>query len=109
MRRRPHLIPALVVAVMLLVGLLVGIIPLPPVYFKVLEWLTAVVAVFIAIEAVIWKEYWAGALFFLIAFVFNPIVSPPVLHSVMIVCSILFVLAAIFLEKPAQSEHKTLN
>lgn len=99
----------MVVAVMLLVGLLEGLVHLPPVYFKVVGWVTAVVAVFIGVEAINWKEGWAGALFFLIAFLFNPIVSAPILWSVTFVCAVLFVLAAIFLKKPAQSEQEPLS
>ena len=101
MRRRPHLIPALIVAVMLLVA----VAPLPYVYYQFLRWVTCGVGVFIAFQAYRWKKIWGIWLFGLIAVLFNPIapihLTKAIWQPIDCVSAVLFGTSTVFLREPS--------
>lgn len=105
MRKRPHLIPALIVAAMLLIA----IAPLPYGYYQLLRWVTCGVAVFIAIQAYSWKKIWAIWLFAVIAVLFNPLIpihlTKEIWQPIDIICALAFGVSPLFLREPAKESQ----
>ncbi len=104
MRRRPHLIPALIVA-----GILLGALAdLPYGYYQMLRWVTCGISAYITVKSYQWETAWATWLFAAIAILFNPLIpielSKPIWRPIDIGCAVLFILATIVVKKPEESQ-----
>jgi FtsH-binding integral membrane protein len=103
MKRRPHLIPALIVVIMLIVA----IAPLAYVYYQLLRWVVCGVAVFIAVLAYRWKRIWAICLFGLVAILFNPLapiyLTKQIWQPIDLACAVLFITSIFVLREPKRS------
>ena len=102
MKRRPHLILALVAATMLFVA----IADLQYGYYQILRWVVCGVAVYIAYMAYTWGKVWATWVFGFVAVLFNPIIpvhlTKEIWQPINVICGILFGLSPLFLKEPRQ-------
>jgi hypothetical protein len=100
LKRRPHLIPSVIVAILLAVAAA----PLPYGYYQMLRWVTCGVAAFIAVIAYRWGKFWATGVFGVVAVLFNPIwpiyLTRGIWRPIDLVCAALFI-ASIFILKEA--------
>jgi hypothetical protein len=103
-RKRPHLIPAILAAVMLFGAL--G--QWPDGYYQLLRFVTCCVSVYVAYTAYTWQKMWAVWLFGFIAVLFNPLApihfSRELWQYVDIICAVLFTVIAFILRKPAEKK-----
>ena len=99
---RPHFIPSIVAAAMLFGALAQW----PYGYYQLLRWVVCGVAIFVAVSTYGWKKLWATWLFGFVAILFNPLIpihlSRDVWQPIDVVCSILFVFAAVGLKGPSK-------
>lgn len=98
-RKRPHLIPALLVAVMLIVA----VASLPYGYYQFLRWVTCVTAVYIAVMSYTWNKKWATWVFGAIAILFNPLfpiyLTKEIWRPIDIFAAILFIVGIFIIGK----------
>lgn len=105
LKKRPHLIPALIAALMLFGAL--GRWPYG--YYQLLRLVTCGAAIFVAFMAYNWKKLWATWLFGFIAVLFNPLVKihfhKDTWQVIDIIAAVLFIVSlfAVYLPKDKSS------
>jgi hypothetical protein len=106
LKKRPHLIPAIIAALMLL-GTLAR---WPYGYYQLLRFVVCGVSVYIAFVAYGWKKLWATWLFGFIAVLFNPLIpihlSRELWQPIDLVCAVLFIAIAFILKKPDKEKRE---
>ena len=106
LKKRPHLIPAIIAAVMLFGAL--G--RCPDDYYQLLSFVTCGVSVFVAYTAYTWQKMWAVWLSGFIALLFNPLApihfSRELWQCVDVICAVLFAVIAFILRKPAEEKQE---
>lgn len=100
MQNRPHLIPSIFAALCLLVAIL----PWPYGYYVFLRIVVCIAALFVIAVAYERRQTWAMCLWGIVAILFNPIIKIPLSREIWqpidFVCTILFLIAAIFVKLP---------
>jgi hypothetical protein len=103
-KKRPHLIPAIIAAIMLFGAL--G--QWSDDYYQLLRFVTCCVSVYVAYTAYTWQKMWVVWLFGFIAVLFNPLApihfSRELWQYVNIICAVLFAVVAFILRKPAEEK-----
>lgn len=106
LEKRPHLVPAVIAAIMLLLALA----PWPYGYYQLLRFVVCGAAGYVAVIAYNWQKMWAVWLFGLVAVLFNPLIpihlTRELWQPIDVICGILFVIAAIILNKPVTSPDR---
>lgn len=101
LKKRPHLIPAVIAAAMLLGAL----VRWPYDYYQLLRWVTCGAAVCIAFLGYGWQKKWALVLFGVIAVLFNPLIpihlTREIWQPIDLLCAVLFIIAAGVLKAPS--------
>ncbi|HUW19431.1 MAG TPA: DUF6804 family protein [Sedimentisphaerales bacterium] len=106
MKRRPHLIPALIAALML-----VGALERWPYgYYQLLRLVVCGVGVFVAYMAYNWKKLWVTWVFGFVALLFNPLVpihlSREIWQPIDLICAISFTVVAFVLKEPMKERKE---
>ena len=105
-KKRPHLIPAIIAAIMLFGAL--G--QWSDDYYQLLRFVTCCVSVYVAYTAYTWQKMWVVWLFGFIAVLFNPLApihfSRELWQYVNIICAVLFAVVAFILRKPAEEKQE---
>lgn len=106
LKKRPHLIPAVIAALMLFGALWRW----PYGYYQLLRFVVCGISIFIAFMAYRWQQLWAMWLFGFMAVLFNPLIPihlpKRVWHTIDVTCAFLFVAIISFLRKPTVNKAK---
>jgi len=104
MKRRPHLIPALVATAMLFLAMA----DLPYGYYQILRWVVCGVAAYIAYMAYRWGKVWATWIFGFVTALFNPIIpvylTKEIWQPIDFICAILICSSTLFLKESGQKQ-----
>lgn len=106
LKKRPHLIPAIIAALMLLGALA----PWPYGYYQVLRFVVCGVSIYVAVIAYDWQKIWVTWLFGFVAVLFNPLISihlPRELwQPIDVICALLFVVIVFIMKKPTAEKQE---
>jgi len=103
LKKRPHLIPAIIAALMLLGSLAHW----PYGYYQLLRFVVCGISVYVAYVAYNWQKLWATYLLGFIALLFNPLVpihlSIELWQPIDLICAVLFIVIVFVLKTPEQT------
>ncbi len=99
LKKRPHLIPAIIAALMLLGALA----PWPYGYYQLLRFVVCPVSGYVAFVAYKWQKLWATCLFGIVAVLFNPLIpvhlSRELWQPIDLICSFIFGISIFILKE----------